>query len=209
MNLKYTKKALGITLALMTLVGGTVLAAPSKERGLLADGELFAAERITTNAKVLYDAKLNPQDWVWHNEKGYPSGLGCAVFVYGDGLPAAPGKSPFTGGVPKTPQMIAVAKNNNAIAANKNSMMFYVTTGPSAAQTDIIIAKVERYGRLLNVVVAMKDAVPNTPLTMNITYPENTAKISLSELPRFGNMRVRFVDMQGHALKNEDVLLGR
>lgn len=209
MNAKLNKKLLSLSLALLTVGMLTVTEAASKEPGLLADGELFTSERVANTGKVLYDGKIDAAQWIWHNNSGYPKGTGLAAFVYGDGLPAVPGKGPSVNGVPKPEQMIAVAKHKYGIAENKNSLMLYVTTGPSAAKTGIAISKVELYGRLLNVVVAMRDAEPNTPLTMNLIYPEANVKIPLSKLPTYGNLRVRFVDVQGHALKNEDVLLGR
>lgn len=207
MNLSLMKKLLSLSVALVTVSLVSVAVAAPKERGLLADGELFASERVLSRAKVLYNEKITPAHWVWHNAKGYPAGLELAAFVYGDNLPQVPGKGPVVNGVPKPGQMTEVARNQYAVSANKNSLVLYATTGPSAAQTEIKITKVELYGRLLNVVVAMKDAEPNKPLTMNITYPETMVKISRKKLPSYGTLRLRFVDLRGHTLKNEDLVL--
>ncbi len=210
MKLKYGKIFLAVIASVITLSTALGGQAAAQERGLLADGELFTSLRVTENSKVIWKKTIDNSEWIWHNDKGYPDGLGCAVFVYGDNLPATPGKGPqIKGGVPTTQQMIAVAENNYAIAANKNSLVLYATTGPSNAKTDLTIVSVERYGRLLNVVVALKDAKPNTPMTMNITYPETMVRIPLRKLPKYGSMKVRFVDMQGHAIAHSDVLLAK
>ncbi len=205
--MQLTKKLqiVGVTMALMALcMGSTTLAAP-KPRDLLADGELFTSEMVVKSGKVVYkDITVDTSKWVWHNKKGYPEQLTFATFIYGSDLPVTAKVTKQAGGVPTGVAMAQNAFEKNAVKANANTLFIYATTGPSAAKTAIKITKAELFGRLLNVTVALKDAEPNTPLTMNLVYPESTAAIPLSKLPRFGTLRIRIADTQGHAIRNMD-----
>ncbi len=90
-----------------------------------------------------------------------------------------------------------------------NKLVLYGTTGESEAKIAIAINKVELFGRLLNVTIALRNAAPNITLPKVLTHQEVMQTISLKKLPKEGNLRVRFVDMKGNALQIEDVVLGR
>lgn len=206
----FTKKIqiIGASAALIALCLGSVVSAAPKPRDLLADGELFTSEMVLKSGKLVYKNKTaDTTKWVWHNEKGYPEQLTFATFIYGTGLPEKAEPIPGVNGIPTTMDMAKNAFTKNAVKANTNTLFIYATTGPSAAKTDIKIVKAELFGRLLNVTVALKDAEPNQPLTMNLIYPEATAAIPLSKLPRFGTLRIRIADTQGHALRNMDTAI--
>jgi len=205
MKLSKKLQIIGVTTALMALCVGSTTFAAQKPRDLLADGELFTSEMVVKSGKVVYqDTTTDTSKWVWHNEKGYPEQLTFATFIYGSGLPEKPKAPPPRSGVPTGVTMAQNAFDKNAVKANANTLFIYATTGPSAAQTNIKITKAELFGRLLNVTVALKDAVPNTPLTMNLIYPESSAAIPLSKLPRFGSLRIRIANPQGLAIRNMD-----
>ena len=205
MRLSKKLQIIGVTTALMALCVGSTTLAAEKPRDLLADGELFTSEMVIKSGKVVYrDTTTDTSKWVWHNTKGYPEQMTFATFIYGSGLPEKAKVTQHQGGVPTGITMAQDAFDKNAVKANANTLFIYATTGPSAAKTGIKITKAELFGRLLNVTVALKDAEPNTPLTMNLTYPESTAAIPLSKLPRFGSLRIRIVNPQGLAIRNMD-----
>ena len=205
--MQFNKKIqkIGIAAALLALcVSSTTMATP-KPRELLADGELFTSDMVVKSGKIVYrDKSVDTSKWVWHNEKGYPENLTIATFIYGTDLPEQAPAGKNIGGVPTGITMAEQAFTRFAVKKNTNTLFIYATTGPSAAKTDIKITKAELFGRLLNITVALKDAEPNTPLTMNLIYPETTAAIPLSKLPRFGSLRIRIADPQGRAIRNMD-----
>jgi len=209
MKLTRSIKILGIGAVLMTFCAMQPSFAAEKVRGPLADGELFQSELVAETSKVLYTDKTGKNNWVWHQENGYPKGLHFAVFFNAKDLPQVPAVVKKVGGVPTKDEMEKAARNRYAVKGNENSMVLYGTCGASAAQTDIAITNVELFGRLLNVTVALKDAEKNTPLTMNLIYPETAQVIPLKKLPKYGNLRIRFADVQGHALQTIDVLMAR
>ncbi len=212
MKCKKLSRLLVAAMSVMMLCGAMTVEAEqaTNQKGLLADGELFVAPRVNATAKVLYDGKLDKAQWARPQDAGIPKDFGCAVFIYGNGLPqtvAANKNNSKT--INKTADMIDVAKSKYAVAANANSLVIYATTGPSAAQTDLAISKVTLYGRLLNVVVALKNADAVPPNVMNMWNPEKTVTIPLKKLPKFGNLRIRFADTNGVALSNQEILLAR
>ena len=212
MKCKKLSRLLVAAMSVMMLCGAMTVEAEqaTNQKGLLADGELFVAPRVNATAKVLYDGKLDKAQWARPQDAGIPKDFGCAVFIYGNGLPqtvAANKNNSKT--INKTADMIDVAKSKYAVAANANSLVDYVTTGPSAAETDLAISSVKLYGRLLNVVVAMKNPNAIQKNTMNTMFPEKTVAIPLKKLPRYGNLRLRFADTNGQALANQEFLLAR
>jgi len=211
MKLNNTYKKIVLMFAIAGMCLGTTMVSAEAPLHMLADGELFTATRVVETSKVLYENKLN-SSWVWHGTDGYPLGLTFGVFVNGKKLPGAVVKGTISGitkGVPTKAEMIQAGKNRYGVKGYENQLVLYGTTGPSAEKTAIAIHKVELFGRLLNVTVALTDADKNTPLTMNLIYPETMEAISLKKLPKVGNLFVRFVDVKGNALQTEDVLLGR
>jgi hypothetical protein len=211
MNLNNIYKKTVLVAALAGMCLSTTIASAEDQQHLLADGELFTASRVVETSKVLYENKLNGT-WVWHGTDGYPLGLTFGVFVNGKELPGAVVKGKITGttkGVPTKAEMLQAGKTRYGVKGYENKLVLYGTTGASAAKTSIAIHKVELFGRMLNVTVALTDAEKDTPLTMDLIYPETMEAISLKKLPKVGNLRVRFVDMKGNALQTEDVLLGR
>jgi hypothetical protein len=206
LNNIYKKIAMGAAVVGMCL--STTLAFAEDQPHLLADGELFTVARVVDSSKVLYENKSN-STWVWHSSDGYPLGLTFSAFINGKKLPETVVKATKTvKGVPTKTEMIQAGKDRYGVKGYENRLIIYGTTGASAAKTDIAIHKIELFGRLLNVTVALTDAEKNTPLTMNLIYPETMQAIDLKCLPKAGNLRVRFVDMKGNALQTEDVLLG-
>jgi len=207
MECKKLSRLLVAAMSVVMLCGAMTVEA-ADQRALLADGELFVAPRVNATAKVLYDGKLDKAQWTRPENSGIPKDFGCAVFTYGTGLPqtVAADKNRT---INKTSDMIDAAKAKYAVAANANSLVVYVTTGPSAAQTDLAISKVTLYGRLLNVVVALKNADAVPPNVMNMWNPEKTVTIPLKKLPKYGNLRIRFADTNGVALSNQEILLAR
>ena len=209
MQLKNICKKIVLMFSIAGMRLGTTMASAENQQDMLADGELFTTSRVIETSKLLYENKLNGS-WIWHGTDGYPLGLTFGVFVNGKQLPVAVAKGAITGttkGVPTKAEMIQAAKNRYGVKGYENKLVLYGTTGASAVQTAITIKKVELFGRLLNVTVALTDAEKNTPLTLNLIYPETMETISLKKLPKVGNLRVRFVDMKGSALQTEDVLL--
>ena len=207
--MKKDKILVGIITLALCLGSATAFAEETKalSRGPLADGELFTAEVMYKNVKTLY-ADNTITDWVWHGDNGYPLGMVFMAMVNGKDLPEIPRASSFQGGVPTKDEMVINAQNKYGIQKYENKLVLYGTTGPSAAKTQIAIKEVKLVGRLLNVVVYLTNAEPNTPLTMNLIYPETMVTIPRSALPRVGNLCVRFVDVEGRALQTQDVQLG-
>ncbi|MDD3396698.1 MAG: hypothetical protein PHQ45_05715 [Acidaminococcaceae bacterium] len=177
-------------------------------RGPLTDGELFVSEMVTKDSKVIF-ANGKKEDWVWHGDNGYPQGMGFTTIAnITSNLPET-ATIDRMGGVPTREQSLQDAKTKYSIASYGKKLVLYGTTGPSAAKTDIKFLKAELFGRLLNVTVGLTDAEKNQPLTMNLIYPEAVETISLRKLPKYGNLRVRYVDVQGRTLQINDVDLGK
>jgi len=208
MKFKNVCRLFGTVLSVMMLCVAMTGEAAQNEVGLLADGELFVADRVNAGAKVLYDGKLDKAQWALPQGTAVPQGFGCAAFVYGKNLPQTVSID-NNATISKAADMIQVARTKYAVAANANSLVVYVTTGPSAAETDLAISSVKLYGRLLNVVVAMKNPNAIQKNTMNTMFPEKTVAIPLKKLPRYGNLRLRFADTNGQALANQEILLAR
>ncbi len=211
MKLNNTCKKIVLMFSIAGMCLGTTIASAENQQHMLADGELFTVSRVVETSKVLYENKLNGS-WVWHGTDGYPLGLTFGVFANGKQLPGAVVKGSIAGttkGVPTKAEMIQAAKNRYGVKGYENKLVIYGTTGASAVKTAIAIHKIELFGRLLNVTVALTDAEKNMPLNLNLIYPETMETISLKNLPKVGNLRVRFVDMKGNALQTEDILLER
>ena len=210
MQLNNTCKKIVLMFTIAGMCLGTTMVSAENQSHMLADGELFTSVRVVETSKVLYENKLNGS-WVWHGTDGYPLGLTFGVFSNGKRLPEAvvKGTTGATNGVPTKAEMIQAAKNRYGVKGYENKLIIYGTTGASAVKTAIAIHKIELFGRLLNVTVALTDAEKNKQLTLNLIYPETMKAISLKNLPKVGNLRVRFVDMKGNALQTEDVLLER
>ena len=209
MKLNKISKLLCTTLSVMALCFAMTGEAADEKMGLLADGELFVSPRVNATAKVLYDGKLDKAQWALPQGTAVPKGFGCAAFIYGKGLPQVASADKSAQTISKTADMIQAAKTKYAVAANANSLVVYVTTGPSAAETDLAISSVKLYGRLLNVVVALKNPNAVQKNAMNTMFPEKTVTIPLKKLPRYGNLRIRFADTNGQALANDEILLAR
>lgn len=209
MKKSYRKILTSIVAGALCFNAVVAMAASEKTtRGPLADGELFMAETMYKNAKTLY-TNNSVANWVWHGDNGYPLGMVFTALVNGKDLPEIPREKIVVGGVPTKDEMVINARNTYAVQKYENKLVLYGTAGPSAAKTEIAIKEVKLVGRLLNVVVALKNAEPNTPLTMNLIYPETVVVISKNKLPKVGTIKVRFVDTEGRALQTEDIVLGR
>lgn len=72
----------------------------------------------------------------------------------------------------------------------------------------LTISKVERFGRLINVTVAVNDPTGAQTAGEAITQ-DSVVAIPLKKLPQFGNLRIRFVDATGHGLADMDAALQR
>ena len=207
MKLNKKGKVLCAAMSIMALSFAMTGEAADKQ-ALLADGELFVSSRVNAGAKVLYDGKLDKSSWAMPQGKGIPKDFGGAAFIYGKDLPQV-ATAKDTKPINKTADMIEAAKTKYAVSTNANSLIVYVTTGPSDASTDIAISSIKLYGRLLNVVVALKNADVVPPNQMNIMYPQQMVAIPLKKLPKYGNLRIRFADLNGQALANSEILLAR
>lgn len=206
MKINFLKKAvIGGMLGAMCL-GFSMVSAEEVQRGPLNDGELFQSMLVCEHSKVLYST-ASAKDWVWHGQYGYPEGMKFFALANGKNLPAEPAE--IGAEVPSgEDKMLAAAKAKYQTDKYENKIVLYGTTGPAAAQTEMAITKVELFGRVLNVTVSLKDAEPNTPLTMNLIYPEVEKTIGYGAFPKAGGaLKVRFVDVQGHALYVEDIQL--
>ncbi|MEG0797747.1 MAG: hypothetical protein RR384_03040 [Acidaminococcaceae bacterium] len=205
MQIKHLSKKI-LTVGLLGLACWGLGGQDVNARSHYNDGEVFTSTQVMHNAQVLYHTNAYA-NWVWHGEQGLPTGLRFLVIPNGQKTQTVVTTAQDTKMDEERMLAAAQAKFQGADYAKK--LVLYATTGPSAAKTEIAISRVELFGRLLNVTVALQDAELNTPLTMNLIYPETFKTISRSQLPVSGSLRVRFVDMKGHALAVEDIMLTR
>lgn len=173
-------------------------------RGNIGDRDMYL-ERINTYGRtVLY--VCSKDSWKWQGEKPQ---LAFAALHNGTNVPDVP-KAANVKPLPTAKDMAERAKKLYATAEYADSIVLYATTGPAPAFSRIAITRVEMYGRLLNATVAIDNTVPEGAVrTKELTYPECVISLNSGELPKVGNMRVRFIDRQGNALAVQDVSIGK
>ncbi len=200
-------KKLGIGI-MMTIVMGTNLI--STEAAVVSkNGEqelnVLVAEHV--DSKVLYSGQ-DGREWVWHGDMGYPLGKFFTAVVNGQDLPKKATEKNQIKVNPTDSEMEAIVQERLAIKKYANKLVLFATTGASAAKTEIGIVKATLVGRLLNVQVGIANAPLNQPLTMNLIYPESVVSISKKNLPSYGDLHIRFVDLNGEVLATKVVNMG-
>ncbi|MDD4721516.1 MAG: hypothetical protein PHR07_02015 [Acidaminococcaceae bacterium] len=211
MKLIHIYKKMVLAIAITALCLSSTLVSAQERKTLLADGELFTVARVMDTGKILYENTAN-STWVWQGTSGYPLGLSFGVIVNKANTRTNMVEKKHNFKAKVSTESILLAQEAKASCVGKsyeNKLILYGTTGESEAKTAVAINKVELFGRLLNVTIALRNVAPNISLPKALTYQEAKQTISFKKLPKFGNLRVRFVDMKGNTLKIEDVVLGR
>jgi hypothetical protein len=180
------------------------------ERGPLSDGEIFVSQKVADDGKVLYRDKKDYSTWN-HNSEIVPDGFVGTAFV--------PDMVDLSGSdkdkddisqvkkVSQREEKVKAAEKKYHGKDYKKSLVLYAGMNTYRNEGNLAIQKVELLGRLLNVTVAVQDAASASDGSESL-YKESVVRIPLKKLPRYGSLRVRFVDMSGHGLQDEDVSLG-
>jgi len=202
--MKYTFKKTAAMAMMLTLLAGSASAAVPK----LADGELFVNDRVVAQGRVVYRAQDSHDQWEHDSEAAVP-GFVCAAYVNsgaaGKGQEELPGVKKLSSREEKI--MAARAKYTGKEFAN--ALVLFAAMDTRGKDGSLAITKAERFGSLLNVTVAIQDGAALLEDGSENISRESAVAIPLKQLPRFGNLRVRFVDATGHALDDLDVALER
>ncbi|MCH3950232.1 MAG: hypothetical protein LKE33_04740 [Acidaminococcus sp.] len=205
MKLQWKKLAAGAMLLSMCAVP----AAFAAERGPLADGEIFATNQVAKSGHVLYKDKTDRSKWT-HNGDVKPDGFVGTAFVP-DILGATDSSEPAIDAIKKsthTTEKIKAAEKKYSGKDYAKSLVVYAAMNTNGNDGDLAIQKVELLGRLLNVTVAIKDSAAPAADGSEALYKDQAVVIPLKKLPKYGSLRVRFVDTTGHGLEDVDVSLG-
>lgn len=211
MKVKHMYKKIALIMAVVGLCASSTMVSAKENKELLANGELFTVTRVMDTGKVIYENK-NSNSWVWQGAKGYPKGLTFSAFVSGKSTPnivAEQKNNALSGESQNEKSLVQEAKTRYKAKAYANKLIIYGVGADQANNLRMDINKVELFGRLLNVTVALTNAQTNVSANKDLHYVEIMRAIALKNLPKVGNLRVRFVDMQGNALQVEDVVIGR
>lgn len=183
-------------------------AAYAAERGLLADGEIFASQKVAEDGRVLYRDKTDRSQWK-HDNEAVPEGFVGAAFVPDLAADASDEKDvDQIKKVSLREEKVKAAEKKYSGKSYKKSLVLYAAMNTNGNDGDLAIQKVEILGRLLNVTVAVRDPRLAPADDSEALYKEDTVVIPLKKLPRYGSLRVRFVDVNGHGLEDTDVSLG-
>lgn len=205
MKLQWKKMAAGALLL-------SLCAAPAAfaaERGHLADGEIFATNQVAKSGHVLYQDKTDRSSWERTRETA-PDGFVGTAFVP-DILSSTDTQEPDIDQIKKithTTEKIRAAEKKYSGASYKGSLVIYAAMNTNGNDGDLAIQKVELFGRLLNVTVAVRDSASPAADGSEALYKDQAVTIPLKKLPQYGSLRVRFVDLSGHRLDDVDVSLG-
>lgn len=195
------------TAVLALLAAVCAVPAYAEERPKLADGELFVNDRIVADGKVLYKALDAHDDWEHDAEEQVP-GLVCTAFI-----PPRDGKvEPELASVKKLTakqEKILEARRHYTGADYAGKLVLFAVMDTNGQNGKLDIVKAELFGRLLNVTVAIQDPGSSRDNGSEVLSEEHVVTIPAKNLPRFGNLRVRFSDTTGHALDDMDVALER
>lgn len=176
-----------------------------KEAPKLADGELFVSDQIVKDGKVLYQALDAHTDWEHDAEAKVPGFVGTAFIPAADNLQGEKELKSIKK-VSKAEEKIAAVQRTYSGPSYKGKLVLYAAMNTDGKDGNLAITKVERFGRLLNVTVAVQDP-KHTQTGKEDLYQESVVFLPLKQLPEFGSLRVRFCDTTGHALEDLDVAL--
>lgn len=202
--MKYTLKKTAAMAMMLTLLAESASAAVPK----LADGELFVNDWVTARGRVLFAAQETHRDWEHDSEEAVP-GLVCASYV---NEKASLEEIEELVGVKKLTtreEKIKAAQAKYTGKGYDHSLILFAAMDTRGRNGNLAITKAELFGRLLNVTVAIQDGDALLDDGSETISRESVAAIPLKQLPRFGNLRVRFVDATGHGLDDMDVALER
>ncbi|MDO5598105.1 MULTISPECIES: hypothetical protein [Acidaminococcus] len=195
------------TAVLALLAAVCAVPAYAEERPKLADGELFVNERIVKDGRVLYKALDLHDDWEHDPEKQVP-GLVCTAFIPSKDEKVGPELASVKKLTTKQEKILAARRHySGGDYANKLVLLAAMDTRGQNGKLDIV--KAELFGRLLNVTVAIQDPTGVQADGSEALSEEHVITLPAKDLPRYGNLRVRFSDATGHALDDMDVALER
>ncbi len=195
------------TMAVALLAALCAAPAYAAERPKLADGELFVSERVVKDGRVLFQAADAHTDWEHDSEKTVP-GLVCTAFI----PPKGGADAPELASVKKLTtqqEKVLQARRRYSGPSYANQLVLYAAMNTNGQNGKLAITKAELFGRLLNVTVAIQDPTGTQDDGSEALAEEHVVTIPEKNLPRFGNLRVRFSDATGHALEDLDVALDR
>lgn len=202
--MRYTLKKMAVVAMMLSVLVTPAYAAVPK----LADGELFVNDRITARGRVLYAAPEDYRDWEHDSELAVP-GLVCASYVnekaFLDEKEELVGVKKLT----TREEKIKAAQARYTGKGYDHALILFAAMDTRGKNGKLAITKAELFGRLLNVTVAIQDGDALLDDGTETISRESVAAIPLKLLPRFGNLRVRFVDATGHGLDDMDVALER
>ena len=197
------KRAAAIALVLAVCAGPAYAA----EHNKLADGELFISEEMNATGKVLYQTTADVSKWDHDSEKAIPGFVATAFDtdvisqINSDELPGVKKIS-------SAEEQIKAAQQKYSGKGYEHSLVLYASMATQGQNGQLTISKVERFGRLINVTVAVNDPTGAQTAGEAITQ-DSVVAIPLKKLPQFGNLRIRFVDATGHGLADMDAALQR
>ncbi len=202
--MKYTLKKAAAVAMVLSVLTAPAYAATAK----IADGELFVNERITAQGRVLYKAQDAHSDWEHDSELAVP-GLVCASYVNEKGFLDAKEELVGVKKLTTREEKIKAAQAKYTGKGYEHSLILFAAMDTQGKNGNLAITKAELFGRLLNVTVAIQDGDALLDDGSETISRESAVAIPMKQLPRFGNLRVRFVDATGHGLDDMDVALER
>ena len=199
--MKYTLKKAAAAAMVLSLLAAPAYAAK------LADGELFVNDRVTAQGRVLYRSQENHEAWEHDSERTVPGFVGAAYV--NEKTTAKPEELSGVKKLTTREEKILAAKARYQGKAYDKALVVFAAMDTQGKDGNLAITKAELLGRLLNVTVAIQDGSSLLADGSEVISRESAIAIPLKQLPRFGNLRVRFVDATGHGLDDIDVALER
>lgn len=193
------------TAAMLLVLAACTAPAYAAESPKLADGELFVSDRVVKDGKVLYKSNEAHADWEHDAEAKVPGFVGTAF------VPAAEKQQ----GTDEVRSIKKISRGEEKVADvqrtysgpdYKGKLVLYAAMNTNGKDGNLAITKVERFGRLLNVTVALQDP-KNLQTDREDLYQQSVVFLPLKRLPKYGSLRIRFCDTTGHALEDLDVPL--
>ena len=196
------KKAAAVAMVL------SMLAVPASAAAKLADGELFVNDRVAAQGRVLYKVQEDYAGWEHDPETAVP-GFVCAAYINENTAEKSGKELPGVKKLTSREEKVKAAKARYTGKDYAHALVLFAAMDTRGKDGNLAITKAELFGRLLNVTVAIQDGTAVLADGTETISRESVAAIPLKQLPRFGNLRVRFVDTTGHALDDLDVALER